>query len=90
MKKYVLVLLAGWMLSSCSTATEVSELSAAQGQWELVAFEPGPSIQNPDRYTIVFTVDGRFSSRADCNICSGGYETNGNAMTLGPAIHTPV
>ena len=86
MKRYVLILLAGWMLSSCSTATEISELSDAQGQWELVAFEPGPSIPNPDRYTIVFDADGRFSSRADCNQCSGGYQTEGNAMTLGPAI----
>ena len=86
MKEYVLVLLAGWMLSSCSTATEVSELSSVQGQWELVAFEPGPSIPNPDRYTIAFDADGRFNSRADCNQCFGGYETAGNAINLGPGI----
>ena len=31
-----MILLAGGMLASCSTATEVSELSAIQGDWELV------------------------------------------------------
>jgi heat shock protein HslJ len=69
MQKYLIVLIAGWML--CSTATEVSELSAAQGEWQLTVIERDSGttsqIPIPARYTIVFAGDGRFSARADCN-----------------------
>lgn len=87
MKKSIgFLLLAGWALSSCSDATSPEELSAIQGAWELQAFEldSGPTvpIPNPNRYTATFGIDGRLTARADCNNCSGGYETAGNALRI--------
>ena len=62
MRKYLMILLAGGMLASCSTATEVSELSAIQGDWELVSIG-GSQVPVPARYTIVFNADGSFNAR---------------------------
>jgi len=86
MKKYLLmILLAGGMLASCSTATEVSELSSVQGNWELISIG-GSQIPIPARYTVVFNADGSFNARNDCNQCSGGYTTDGNAISTGGAV----
>ncbi len=85
MKKYLMILLAGGMLASCSTATEVDELSDVQGNWELISIG-GSQIPMPARYTIVFGADGRFNARADCNQCSGGYTTEGNSISTGGAV----
>ncbi len=90
MKKYVMVLFASGMLASCNTATEVDELSVVQGDWELIAIERNDGttsqIPIPARYTVVFNADGRFSARADCNQCNGGYTTDGNAISTGGAV----
>ena len=80
-----MILLAGGMLASCSTATEVSELSAIQGDWELVSIG-GSQVPVPARYTIVFNADGSFNARNDCNQCSGGYTTEGNNISTGGAV----
>ncbi len=85
MKKYLMILLAGGMLASCSTATEVSELSSVQGNWELISIG-GSQIPIPARYTVVFNADGGFNARNDCNQCSGGYTTDGNAISTGGAV----
>ncbi len=85
MRKYLMILLAGGMLASCSTATEVSELSAIQGDWELVSIG-GSQVPVPARYTIVFNADGSFNARNDCNQCSGGYTTEGNNISTGGAV----
>ena len=85
MKKYLMILLAGGMLASCNTATDVDELSAVQGDWELISIG-GSQVPVPARYTIVFNADGSFNARNDCNQCSGGYTTDGNAISTGGAI----
>ena len=85
MKKYLMILLAGGMLASCSTVTEVSELSSVQGNWELISIG-GSQIPIPARYTVVFNADGSFNARNDCNQCSGGYTTDGNAISTGGAV----
>ena len=85
MKKCLMILLAGGVLASCSTATEVSELSAVQGNWELVSIG-GSQVPVPQRYTIVFNADGSFNARADCNQCFGSYTTDGNAISTGGAV----
>ncbi len=85
MKKYLMILLAGGMLASCSTATEVSELSSVQGNWELISIG-GSQIPIPARYTVAFNADGSFNARNDCNQCSGGYTTDGNAISTGGAV----
>ena len=36
-------------------------------------------------YTLSFA-DGRLSTRADCNVCSGGFALSGQTLTAGPAL----
>lgn len=85
MKKHLMILLAGGMLASCSTATEVSELSTVQGDWEMVSIG-GSQVLVPALYTIVFDADGSFNARNDCNQCSGNYTTDGNAISTGGLV----
>jgi heat shock protein HslJ len=73
--------------AACSSGTSPSELWQAQGMWKLQAIGSS-TIPNPDSYTLHFSGDGRVQVRADCNHCSGGYETNGNAITIGPLACT--
>ncbi len=87
MKKSIgFLLLAGWVLSSCSNATTPDELSGVQGVWRLLAFELDSGqvvpVPNPDRYTATFSSNGDLHVQADCNVCNGGYETVGNALRI--------
>ena len=83
MKKYfALGMLMIWV-TSCSTGTSPSELWETQGVWELQAIG-STAIPDPANYTLQFSEDGRVQIRADCNNCIGDYETNGNAITIGP------
>jgi heat shock protein HslJ len=40
-------------------------------------------IQNPERFTVTFGADQRVSVRADCNVCTGGYELAGSELRIG-------
>src|SRR5436190_10890290 len=80
---------------SGSTATLTSpsslDLIAPQipGNWNLVSIRPAgeneqakPSGAN---YTLTL-VDGRLSTRADCNTCGGSYTLNGETLTAAPSM----
>lgn len=83
MKKcFALGMLVIWV-ASCSSGTSPSELWETQGVWELQAIGT-TAIPDPENYTVQFSGDGRVQIRADCNNCFGDYETNGNAITIGP------
>jgi len=44
---------------------------------------------NPDRYTLEFLDETRVSARADCNVCTGSYDTRGSiVITIGPLACT--
>jgi heat shock protein HslJ len=45
-------------------------------------------VPNPEKYTIGFKSDGKFSAKADCNQVAGGYTTTssgGLTITPGPS-----
>ena len=80
------ILLAGFAFVSCDTITPPSELSEVQGTWQLQAFEltAGSTILIPNGqdFTIQFDPDGSLGVKADCNLCGGVYETNGNSISI--------
>jgi heat shock protein HslJ len=77
---------------SCSGPTSPSEAEIAGITWKLRSIQrSGASpvnIANPDRFTVRFDDDGRVAVRADCNVCTGGYELDGSALQLTPLACT--
>ena len=77
--------------TSPSGANGSLSLTAEQlaGSWNLVSIQPaGQSDQvSPSgaRYALTFA-DGRLSTRADCNTCSGAFVLSGQTLTAGPAM----
>ena len=59
------------------------------GNWNLSSIQPaGQAAQATPAgtaYTLTFA-DARLSTRADCNVCSGGFTMSGNTLTAGPAL----
>jgi heat shock protein HslJ len=59
------------------------------GSWTLASVQPVGQPEQPApagaTYTISFA-DGRLSTRADCNTCSGSFTLSGLTLTAGPAI----
>ena len=62
---------------------------ALAGTWNLLSIQPTGQPDQPTppgaRYTLSF-VDGRLSTRVDCNVCSGGFAVSGQTLTAGPAL----
>ncbi len=79
---YIFVLLLSMGYFACDTATLPDEQVAIQGSWELE--ELGTvTVSDPTRYTVRFNADNTVNVQADCNSCNGGYETNGNNLSIG-------
>ena len=59
------------------------------GTWNLLSIQPTgqaePITPGGARYTLTFA-DGRLSTRADCNMCSGAFVLSGQTLTAGPAL----
>jgi heat shock protein HslJ len=59
------------------------------GSWNLSSIQPaGQAAQASPAgaaYTLTFA-DARLSTRADCNVCSGGFTLSGHTLTAGPAL----
>ena len=80
---------------SGSTATLTSpsslDLTAPQlpGTWNLVSIRPAGEAEQarPSGATYSLTlVDGRLSTRADCNTCGGTYALNGQTLMAAPSM----
>ena len=71
---------------SSGLALSVDQLA---GTWNLMSiWHAGQADQATPAgasYTLTFT-DGRLSTRADCNVCSGAFVLSGQALTAGPAL----
>ena len=96
---FSLVLLVAALTAAC--AQSVTSPSAAQvagpaytaaqleGTWALAWIErAGQARQNRPfdaTYTLSF-VDGRLSTRVDCNTCGGAYSVNAGVLTAGPNL----
>jgi len=67
-------------------------VSGLIGTWQLVALtETGQrpvNVAEGERFTVEFSSDGRVALRADCNRCSGAYESEGNFLAIGPMACT--
>lgn len=77
------------MPTSPSAGSGAPALTAGQlaGSWTLTSLQPpGQPVQvAPAVYTISL-VDGRISTRADCNLCGGTFSLAGQTLTVGPNL----
>ena len=80
---------------SGSTATLTSpsplDLTAPQlpGTWNLVSIRPAGEAEQAKPSGASYTlslVDGRLSTRADCNTCGGSYTLNGQTLMVEPLM----
>lgn len=78
--------------SSAATASAGSSTATALTGtvWQLQSFRRSDAtsveVQDPAKFTVQFTPDGKMSIRADCNRCSGSYSLTGTAFTANPAV----
>jgi heat shock protein HslJ len=59
------------------------------GTWILLAIAPAGETEQIAPTGAVYTVtfaDGRLSTRADCNTCSGAFSLSGGTLATGPAL----
>jgi heat shock protein HslJ len=59
------------------------------GTWSLVSIQSASQAEQavPQGASYVLTfADGRLSTRADCNICTGPFKLSGQTLTAGPAL----
>lgn len=77
------------MATSPSTVGGSFALTSGQltGTWTLTALQPTgqPSQASPAAYAITF-IDGRISTRVDCNVCNGAFALAGQTLTVGPNL----
>lgn len=59
------------------------------GTWNLVSLQSAGQAEETKpsgaTYTLTFE-NGRLSTRADCNVCSGAFKLSGNTLSAGPAL----
>src|SRR5262245_36324370 len=76
--------------SAISSPPSAAHIAAQlDGAWTLSAIQPASGTKQ-DRpmsstYTLTFA-EGRLSTRADCNMCSGAFSLSGNTLTAGPKL----
>jgi len=70
--------------SSGSLALTAGQLA---GTWSLTTLQQSGQASQPSPATYTLTIaDGRLSTRADCNVCGGGFTLSGQTLTAGPAM----
>ena len=78
------------LLTACSSGPP-KEMLDTNWEWQQL-IETAPTAQSvildSENYTIVFNQDGIYNAKADCNMLSGGYEIEGNNLTLLPGPST--
>ena len=70
------------------TQTEMTDIL-----WQWVGLQEAmpasqSAVPNPENYNIVFSADGTYQAKADCNLLSGGYVLLGTQLTLTPGPST--
>ena len=78
----------GLLVAACQSSSG-SELTGKTWQWTGSTTKVPASqsvVPDPENYTITFSTDGTFASKADCNQVSGEYTSSGSSLTitLGP------
>jgi heat shock protein HslJ len=91
-RRSLLVVSALLLAGACGSDEPTGPTSLAGGRWRLNSLRTPEGITttvNPDRYTLEFLDEGRISARADCNVCTGSYDTRGSiVITIGPLACT--
>jgi heat shock protein HslJ len=77
-------------VAGCAGDTPSSPSDAAlDGVWRIISIQPATqSMQTAPvgaLYQVTFD-DGRASLRVDCNLCTGRFSSDGNALTIGPDL----
>jgi heat shock protein HslJ len=93
MKKSLLlatIFLFAALLSACSSGLPKAMLDTTWEWQQLIETQPAAQsvILNSENYTIIFTQDGSYNAKADCNMLIGGYEVDGSNFTLLPGPTT--
>jgi heat shock protein HslJ len=98
---FVALLIGASLAVGCSSPTPAGPTSPAAGgslaptadqlagTWTLISIQPAGRAEQPAPGGAVYTltlVDGRLSTRADCNTCSGGFALSGQTLIAGPAL----
>lgn len=88
MRKFVLLmglLLMASFLAACGSSGIHKDALDVSWEWSQLT-ETLPASQSvvpdPENYTLVFSADGTFSLKADCNLVSGEYEVDGDSLSL--------
>jgi heat shock protein HslJ len=82
---FVLYLIPGILVACGSSSTSGGTLTGAVWQLTDVKFDgqsTSNTISQPDKYTIEFQINNTANVKADCNMASLGYSTNGNQLTI--------
>ena len=79
--------------TACETSTSETPLTPDPsaldplGSWALQSFDLNGgsvvAVPEPGNYTLELSDNGRAHVRADCNVCNGGYQLSGSAVTFG-------
>ena len=79
------------LLSACGGSGLPKEVLDTTWEWQQL-IETAPASQsmiaNSANYTLVFTEDGLYNAKADCNMVQGEYEVAGESMTIKPGPST--
>ena len=70
-----------------SETISIDDITDVKWQWSgLIENEPASQsvVPDPENYTILFSKEGTYSIKADCNLGSGSYTLEGNDLTLAP------
>ena len=84
---------AGNMVLTSETETESSGVDITGIVWKWQRFgdtsdQNNIDVDDPDKYTLILNPDGTYEVKADCNLSGGGYELDGNRLTLLPGPTT--
>lgn len=86
---YLLPIIAGLLLSACSTVLGTPELSDTN--WKLAAYGPASDLKTAAEgieTSIKFGADGQVSGNLGCNGFGGEYKQTGAQLTFGPIMST--
>lgn len=75
--------------SSVGSGSNTVTPDQLSGTWNLVSIQPAgqpeQAVPSGASYVLTFS-EGRLSTRADCNMCSGAFQLSGQTLTAGPAL----
>lgn len=64
---------------------------ALLGRWNLILLHDAVEgsehvVEEPGTFAVEFLEGGRFSAKADCNVCNGGYEAEAGVLSVDPLV----